>query len=66
MDIPNEDELLCKHNYINLDMGVHRQDPDMSIATFYCKKCLDIRTRLYNSANYYMDKELREDVQNDR
>lgn len=54
-----EDEQLCQHSYRDLygGDGVSKHDPLKSIVTFYCIKCLDIRTKTYSRANYYLDPE---------
>lgn len=62
---PEEDKLLCKHVWCDLysGAGMHKDDVTLSLATFYCEKCLDIRVKSYRTPNHYLSREFLEDHQ---
>lgn len=62
-DRPEEDKLLeqmrsssqfCVHDWCDLynGSGQDKHDRNIALATFFCKKCLDIRIKAYNQSRF--------------
>lgn len=63
---PEEDKMLCKHVWCELysGMGTDRNNPRIGLASFFCEKCLDIRTKAYSQERYYISNEFLRDYEN--
>lgn len=57
--IPEEDLMLCKHQWVDLynGSGVTRHNPDIALQAFYCKFCLQIRVKSWNQARYRLSED---------
>jgi hypothetical protein len=71
--IPEEDKFLekskpCVHDWVDLygGSGVSKYDVELAVATFFCKKCLNIRTKTYDQSMYWLSAEVREDFEKDK
>jgi hypothetical protein len=61
----NEDELLCKHEWMDMygAIGTHRDNPNVALVGFYCKHCLTIRIKTYNQSQFKLNPDAEEERQ---
>lgn len=56
---PEEDKVICKHEWYDFygGMGTDKDDPTLALQAFYCKFCLEIRIKTYNQSRYKLNLE---------
>lgn len=71
-EVPDEDTFLvekstCVHDWVDLyqGAGTDRHNPYIALATFFCKKCLDIRIKSYSQTRFHLNKDFLEDFDAD-
>lgn len=71
--IPEEDKFLernppkpirCLHEWVDVvgSHGIMKSNHDISLIAFYCQKCLEIQVKRYNSSQWRLSKEFRQEL----